>query len=173
MRMTGAQRTWLFSVAGGWLAGLVLALVWALLITPLAKQNEVVDLTIPEGTAASVSAGQPAKFIPAQLLLGPNRKVRVRNDDIVDHIVAGKTVPAHTSATIQASADAKTLVCTIHPSGYIGVGFDGTPGPMAVLFMATVVGLPVGVVFGGIVHVAKKLDSGGPGAGRAATVVTT
>ena len=168
MRIKGARRTWLFSIAGGWLAGLVLALVWALLITPLAQQNEVADLTIPAGTAASVSAGQPAKFIPAQLLLGPNRKLRVRNDDVVEHIVAGKTVPAHSAATIQASADAKSLTCTIHPSGYIGVGFDGAPGPLAVLFMATLVGLPVGVVFGGIVNLASRLDSGGSGAGSTA-----
>ena len=170
MRIGGAARTWLLAIGGGWAAGFVLALIWALLITPLAKQGEVADLTIPEGTAASVSAGQTARFIPAQLLLGPNRKVRVRNDDVVDHIVAGKTVPAHTSATIQASADAKTLTCTIHPSGYIGVGFDGTPGPLAVLFMATVVGLPVGAVVGGIIHIAKKLDSGGH-AGPAAVAV--
>lgn len=155
--MPASWRPWLFSIGGGWLAGFILALIWALLITPLARQNEVADLTIPEGTAASVSAGQPAKFIPAQLLLGPNRKLRVRNDDVVEHIVAGKTIPPHTSATIQASANSKELTCTIHPSGVIGVGFDGTPGPLAVIFMASVVGLPVGAVVGGIVSISKKL----------------
>ncbi len=164
MRISGARRTWLLSIIGGWGAGFVLALIWALLITPLAEQGQVADLTIPEGTAASVSAGQPAKFIPAQLLLGPNRKILVRNDDVVAHIVAGKTVPPHTSATIQADADAKNLVCTIHPSGLIGVGFDGTPGPLSVIFMATVVGLPVGALFGGIVVLMRRLD-GGSGAG--------
>lgn len=161
--MSEIQKAWIFCVGGGWLAGFLLALLWALFIVPIAKQNEVADLTIPEGTAATVNAGQPAKFIPAQLLLGPNRKLRVKNEDVVDHQIAGQTVPAGRSATITSSADAQSLTCTIHPSGYIGVGFDGTPGPLSVLFMATVVGLPVGLAVGGIVHIAKKLD--GPGNG--------
>ncbi len=171
MRIPGSRRTWLLSILGGWAAGFVLALIWALLITPLAKQGEVADLTIPEGTAATISGGQPSRFIPAQLLLGPNRKIRVRNDDVVAHIVAGKTVPAHSSATIQASADAKSLTCTIHPSGLIGVGFDGSPGPLAVLFMASILGLPVGALFGGIVHLTKKLDTGEPTAGASIAAV--
>lgn len=158
------QKTWIYSVGGGWLAGLLLALLWALFINPIAQQNEIADLTIPEGTAAQVNAGQPAKFIPAQLLLGPNRKLRVKNDDIVDHLIAGQTVPAGRAATITSSGDAKSLTCTIHPSGYIGVGFDGKPGPLSVLFMATVVGLPVGLAVGGIIHIVKKLDNPGNGA---------
>lgn len=151
----------LISVACGWTAGLGLALAWTFIVTPLVEQGKSTDLVIPAGTAAAVSAGKPANFIPTQLLLGTNGKIHVVNNDVVNHIVAGKTVRAHSSTTIKTGGDISHLTCSLSPSGEIGVGFTRPPGPLDIFLMSTVVGLPIGALFGLIIVIAKKLDSGG------------
>ena len=151
-------RLWAFTLAGSWAAGLLLAITWALLIEPTVAASKTVDLVIPSGTAAAVALGQPAAFIPASLSLGPNGKLHVQNNDVVEHVVAGKSIPPGSFATITASKDEKTITCTIHPSGVLGVALEDSPGPLAVLVISLAIGLPVALVVGAIITVAGRLD---------------
>jgi len=151
-------RLWAITFAGSWAAGLLLAITWALLIEPTIAESKTVDLVIPSGTAAAVALGQPPAFIPANLSLGPNGKLHVQNNDVVEHVVAGKAIPAGSVATVSTNKNTKEITCTIHPSGVLGVALEASPGPLEVLVISLIIGVPVALVLGAIITVARRLE---------------
>jgi len=76
--------------------------------------------------------------------------------------VAGFDVPPGGSATIKPDAKAKALVCTVHPSGYLGLTIEERPGITWILLLALLSGVPFGALSGAVVFITRRLDDGGP-----------
>lgn len=157
-------RHWAIWLGGGLALGLLLAGIWAWLLEPAVNAARAAELVIPLGTAEAVAAGQPAPFIPNALSLSSNRELRVRNDDVATHTVAGFSIPPGGTATIRPEPATKTVVCTVHPSGYLGVTIEGRPGVGWVLAIALLAGVPFGALFGGIAFLMQRLGTGDGGA---------
>ncbi len=155
-------RFWAMWLGAGLALGLILSTTWALLIEPAVKNARVVELVIPAGTARAVAAGEPAPFIPASLALTADHELVVRNEDDVTHKVGLFSVEPGKTATIRADPTGNTLTCTVHPSGYLNVTVDHRPGPLTVLVLALVVGLPFGALVALISLVVQRLDAEPP-----------
>ncbi len=162
---TPGLRFWAGWLGAGFALGLVLSVIWWALLEPAAAGNDVAELTIPAGTAAAVARGEPAPFIPNALSLGRNRELIVRNEDVADHKVGASTVPPGGVAVIKAAAGSEDLVCTVHPSGYLGIEIDSRPGFETVLLQAALVGLPFGLAAAIAVRVGKHLQMDEPAPG--------
>ena len=155
-------RFWASWLGAGLALGLVLSVTWSLLIEPAVKSDRVVELVIPAGTAKAVAAGQLAPFIPASLALTSDRELVVKNEDNVAHRVGLFSVEPGTTATIRADPTGKALTCTVHPSGYLNVTVDHRPGPLTVIVVGIIAGLPFGALFGLISLVAQRLGAEPP-----------
>lgn len=162
-RLVRQLRYWGAWLGGGFALGLTLAVIWVWLLEPAVNPPQATDLVIPKGTAAAVAAGEPAPFIPTTLSLSSIRELRVQNNDVVTHKVAGFDVPPGGSATIKPDAKAKALVCTVHPSGYLGLTIEERPGIAWILLLAFLSGVPFGALSGAIVFITRRLDDGGSG----------
>lgn len=156
-------RYWGAWLGGGFAFGLLLAGVWVWLLEPAVNPPQVTDLVIPKGTAAAVAAGEPAPFIPTSLSLSSIRELRVQNNDVATHKVAGFDVPPGGSATIKPDAKAKSLVCTVHPSGYLGITIEKRPSIAWIVLIGFLAGVPFGALTGAIVFITRRLDDGSGG----------
>ena len=161
-RRGGMLRYWTLWLGSGLALGLALSITWSLLIEPVVKSDRVVELVIPAGTAKAVAAGQLAPFIPASLALTSDRELVVKNEDDVTHRVGLFSIEPGATATIRADPTGKELTCTVHPSGYLNVTVDHRPGPLSVILVGIIAGLPFGALFGLISLIAQRLGTEPP-----------
>jgi hypothetical protein len=152
------MRTWVLWLASGIAFGWMLSLAWWFVLEPASASDDVYELVIPSGTAAAVAAGERPPLIPNSLSLGRNRKMIVRNEDVVDHAVGAWTVPPGGVAEIEADKSSGQLTCTIHPAGVLGLSIDGRPAFRSTFNGALMLGIPLGVVFGFAGFVGSKLQ---------------
>jgi hypothetical protein len=81
---------------------------------------EIVELTIPSGTADLVAAGVAESTIPTSLIFVIGDTLLVRNEDAVPHELGPLYIPAGTSASLVIeNANKYTLGCTFQPSQYL------------------------------------------------------
>lgn len=138
--------------------GGVFAAAWWLLLEPLSEDDFTTHLEIPAGTASAIAAGEPAPFIPDRINLAPGGTLLVLNRDSVEHRVGGFRVPAESEATIVPESEGGELLCSIHPSGALGVGPVGRPALYLMLLPMFMVGLPVGLVCWLVSMIGSRLD---------------
>ena len=117
---------------------------------------------IPAGTAAAIAAGNSAPFIPDKINLPPDGEFRVVNKDSVEHRVGGFRVPAETTALIKPEVELGQLVCSLHPSGKLGVGSEGRPSFAVMLLPVLVVAVPFGIICWFAAMIGSRLDMGPP-----------
>jgi len=119
------------------------------------------ELLIPPGTNEMIAAGANPLNIPPEWEFISGDTLGLVNDDSVDHWVGSWFVPAGERLTVElVPAYAGLLTCSVHPSGSIEIsveprGFDW--GLTA--FPAIVLGLPLGLVIGGVGRVMGALGS--------------
>ncbi|MGE3960392.1 MAG: hypothetical protein AB7F65_01755 [Dehalococcoidia bacterium] len=139
------------------------ALVWVVsfawwLLLPDAR---VVPLHIPGGTAAAVARGEDVAVIPEQLELRQGDTLVVRNaDDQVHRIGSEMVPPARTVyiAVTRALLSGQSLLCSIHPSGAIGISTLARPGILSTAIPTAIAGVPIAIALIVAMWIARRLD---------------
>jgi len=122
----------------------IVSLAWWLLL----PETRTIVLEIPVGTAAAVARGEAIEVIPSTLSLRRGDILVVRNDDNAVHrIGAAFLVPATTTriAADEALFNGASLLCSIHPSGAIGISPITRPGLERTLIPTLLAGVPMSV----------------------------
>jgi len=157
---------WIVPILSGVALGFALNLIWWGLLSPDARPG-VQDFVIPKGTAAAVAAGEFPLFIPDALSLREGQVLRVRNNDVAPHEVAGREVPPGATEditlrtiTLPGGVEQDQLVCTVHPAGYIGLSIDERPPLYSIITPSLLLGLPLGLLAAIVIALMKRLDMG-------------
>jgi hypothetical protein len=86
------------------------------------RAPQKIELTIPEGTAASIEQGEAVPAIPEEMVFVLGDVLVVQNNDNVPHELGPMLVPPNTSASMPMDqADNLSLSCSFQPSNYLGV----------------------------------------------------
>lgn len=82
----------------------------------------VIQLVVPSGTAARVSAGEPVPSIPEDMVFVVGDTLEVKNEDIEVHQLGPLTVPpGATARLVMEKADKYAYSCSFQPSRYLGL----------------------------------------------------
>ena len=148
----------LICVASALVSAWALNLVWWLLLPVREEGAKTVDLVIPEGTAAIVFGGRSVPLRPTSFELAPGSKLRVSNQDSVEHHTSGQAIPPNSEATIEVPTDGGDLVCTIHPSGYLGLTLTSRPGILSTAVPSLLLGVPLGFLLFVVLAVSRSIQ---------------
>lgn len=151
-------RPWVPWVAGGLLLAFALNVIWWSLLSPSARKSDVEEFDIPAGTQAAIDRGD-AVFLPKQFSVRAGGRLRILNQDSVEHTVGNVTVPPGATAELSApaSSQGEQLTCTIHPGGYLDLQLTERPGLQTTLFPTFLLGGPVGALAGLVAWVTRKI----------------
>lgn len=154
----------------GLAVGLVLSLAAATASGRLVERApELVLVAIAPGTAERIASGASSSPIPADLRLRPGDTLVVRNDDTVAHGFGGYTIAPGTILSLPiAAADRGRFVCTFHPSGALALDVAEPTGPAEIATTSLLLGLPLGLLLGGLSLLVGRLDAAGQDSGRTA-----
>ena len=138
----------------------VLSGVWWALLDP-GKDGGISELVIPEGTAAKIEAGEPA-FIPSDVLIARAGELRVINNDIVSHTIAGRSVAPGETVDVVASNKEGEFICSFHPGGSLGFTVSGRGSLLVTVAVPTfALGLPIGIGIAFAAAVGRRLNYAG------------
>ncbi|MFQ5380132.1 MAG: hypothetical protein ACE5EF_00715 [Dehalococcoidia bacterium] len=115
---------------------------------------------IPAGTGQAIAAGGVAPFIPDKINLPPSGEFKVVNKDSVEHRVGGFRVPAETTAVIRPQVELGRLICSLHPSGELGVGTAARPSIFFMVLPVFVIAIPFGLICWFAALIGARLDMG-------------
>ena len=151
---------WLACMAGGLaLAGFISAAAWVALSDGPLRAPDSVEIVIPEGTAAAIERGAAVSAIPRNLRLVEGDTLVLRNQDVVPHQIGSYSVgPGTTLSVPLANASSATLLCSFHPQGSIGLDVRPHTSALLVLWPTLIIGIPLGLVSGGVLAVTRRLD---------------
>jgi hypothetical protein len=87
-----------------------------------ARTPEVIEITIPAGTAEKVRNGQSEPSLPAAMTFVIGDTLVVKNQDSATHQLGPLFIPPGTSASLQLDATQKYAAsCTFQPGRYFGL----------------------------------------------------
>lgn len=135
----------------------IVSLAWWLLL----PDARVVPLDIPAGTAEAVARGDAVEVIPDTLELRKGDTLVVRNGDDAVHRPGTEVIPPARTVRIfvgDALLAGRTLFCSIHPSGALGVSLLARPGIMATAIPTAIAGIPVSLSVVVALLIARRLD---------------
>lgn len=90
-----------------------------------ARPPQVVELTIPAGTAAEISAGRTPLDLPSTLSFVVGDTILVHNQDEVDHQLGPLWIPAGSSASLKLDQAQKyAFACSFTPTSYLGIDVE-------------------------------------------------
>lgn len=152
------------------MVAVVIGACWALNFAwwSLLPPARTVELVIPEGTATQIAAGEAVSAIPDELTLRRGDRLMIVNEDIVVHEVGTALAPPGRSTRVEVSdrflgRDGR-LVCSIHPSGAIGLSNVARPPLLATLVPSLIAGVPLSLALLLAILIAGRLDAQvGPG----------
>lgn len=145
--------------AGVALAGSISAASWIALSDGPLRDPQNVEVRIPAGTAEAIERGAAVSVIPADLSLVQGDRLVIQNEDSVPHRVGNYSVGPGTRLTLPLDKGSSgSLVCTFHPQGSIALDVRPRTSPMLVLWPTLMLGLPLGLVAGGVLEVTRRLD---------------
>lgn len=134
-----------------------LSTVWWSLLDPSIDAG-INELTIPEGTAAKIAAGEPNFAIPNDIVLARAGELRIINNDIVAHTIAGRSVLPGETVDIVASTHDGEFICSFHPGGALGFTVSGRGSLMTTIAVPTfILGLPIGLGLALAIAVARRI----------------
>ena len=147
-------------VVGAVLMMATLSIIWWSVLDPSSNQG-INELTIPEGTAAKIAAGEPTFAIPSDIILARAGELRVINNDVVAHTIAGRSVSPGETVDIVAETKDGEFICSFHPGGALGFTVSGRGSLMAtVAFPTFILGLPIGLMVAFAVAVGRRIGYG-------------
>lgn len=129
-------------MAACFVAAWVVSLAWWLLL----PEARTVVLEVPPGTASAIARGEVVSVIPETLVLRLGDTLVIRNDDIVTHTIGPNWLPP--SSTVRIPVDAALLsrpqlICSLHPSGVLGLAAPARPGIGTTAFPTVFAGAPI------------------------------
>ena len=140
--------------------GAISLLAWVVLGGGVMRAPQRIEFVIPTGTAERVKAGEAVPSIPAKSVFIVGDVLALRNEDDANHQMGPFWIPARTTITIPLDrASTFNYVCTIHPSGYIGLEVRPRDSLFLTLVPTLGLGLPIGVALMIIGHVLARLDA--------------
>ncbi len=146
--------------AGLALAGFISAAAWVALSDGPLRAPESVEIVIPQGTAAAIERGSTVSAIPRNLRLVEGDTLVIQNQDVVAHQIGSYSVSPGTTLSVPlARASTATLLCSFHPQGSIGLDVRPHTSVLLVLWPTLIIGLPLGLVSGGVLAVTRRLDA--------------
>ncbi|HWP63818.1 MAG TPA: hypothetical protein VNO86_10135 [Candidatus Binatia bacterium] len=153
--------------AAGLVIGFLLSLAWVVGTGGVESRDpEIVLVAIPAGTAERIARGETTSPIPANVSLRPGDTLVVRNDDVVGHAFGGYAIAPGTILSLPVgSADRGRFVCSFHPSGTLALDVVEPPSPGGIVLTGLLVGLPLGLLLGGLSILVGALEPG-PGGNR-------
>ena len=151
-------KPWVFWIAGCMVFGWFLSIMWWAFLSPEAREDINEQLVIPLGTAEAIAKGRGAPFVPNTLALRPGGRITIINEDNAEHSIGNNIIPPGATAEITAPADGSGgFVCSIHPSGFIGVGTFARPPFINTIIPTLFIGIPLGLSAGFAAWVGRKL----------------
>ena len=135
----------------------IVSLAWWLLL----PDARVVPLEIPQGTASAVARGEAVEVVPDSLDLRKGDTLVVRNEDDAVHRIGSEVIPPGRTTRIPvtgALVSGRSLFCSIHPSGAIGVSLLARPGILSTAIPTAIAGLPVSIGVIVALLIARGLD---------------
>lgn len=133
---------------------------WAILGGGVLRPSQRIEFVIPAGAAQRVQAGETIPSIPANSVFVVGDVLALRNEDVVNHQMGPFWIPAGTTITIPLDRPSTfNYLCTIHPSGNIGLEVRPSDSLLLTLVPTLVLGLPMGVVLSLILRVVSRLDT--------------
>lgn len=123
---------------------------YMLLRDPTARdQPRQVVLTIPDGTAAKLAAGQPVLDLPKEMSFVEGDLLIIRNQDSVSHQLGPVWVPAQSSGVMQLGVAANySYTCSFEASKTFGVNIQASWSPGLRLEGTLEIGLPSAAIMG-------------------------
>ncbi len=143
-------------VAGALLISWVAAFAWWSLL----PASRTVSLSIPQGTAGLVAAGQKTA-ISQSLGVRIGDTLTVQNLDDVVHRIGPLFIPpggSESAPVTQAFIGGGQLVCTVHPAGALSVTPRARMGIAVTIPVALLAGLPMSLAVILVVNVLSRLD---------------
>jgi hypothetical protein len=87
-----------------------------------ARPPQTIELVIPAGTSAAVTAGLAAPGIPEEMVFVLGDVLLVRNEDEISHTLGPLFIPAGSSARMPLNqVDHVAITCSFSPSRYMGL----------------------------------------------------
>jgi hypothetical protein len=106
------------------------------------RQPGVVEIVIPEGTAALVAQGLNPPDIPDEMNFVIGDELRVVNHDVVDHQLGPIWVPPGESASLKLQlVDHVAYACSFQPTQYLGIRVK-EPTTIGTRLLALVIAVP-------------------------------
>lgn len=140
-------------VAAGMLAGLVLGAfiseaTFAFLKHAEARTPEVIELTIPPGTAQKVQNGDSEPSLPDSMTFVVGDTLVVKNQDSVIHQLGPLLVPSGSSASLKLDTAQKYAAsCSFQADRYFGIEVQPALTVTTRIFGILQAGLPMGFLF--------------------------
>lgn len=155
-------RSLLPGTAAGLVVGVLLSVAWVVGTGGAeGRDPEVVLVAIPAGTAERIARGETTSPIPANVSLRPGDTLVVRNDDAVGHAFGGYVIAPGTILSLPVgSADRGRFVCSFHPSGTLALDVVEPPSLGGIVLTGLLVGLPLGLLLGGLSVLVGRLEPG-------------
>ncbi len=159
-RFLANRQSLLLFLAGPLLMGAISLFAWVLLGGGVLRPPQRIEFVIPEGTAVRVKAGEAVPSIPAKSIFVVGDVLALRNEDDANHQMGPFWIPAKTAITIPLDrVSTFNYVCTIHPSGFIGLEVRPRDSLLLVLVPTLGLGLPLGGVLSLVIRIASRLEA--------------
>jgi hypothetical protein len=95
-------------------------LAYKMIKDPSDRAPEVIELTIPDGTASRVEAGEPVPAIPEEMVFVVGDTLLIRNQDRIDHQLGPLWVPAGSNASlVMEEPERLAYSCSFQTSKYL------------------------------------------------------
>jgi hypothetical protein len=149
------------SLLVGLLIGVALNEITFLFLRETARAPKVIEIVIPEGTAAQVARGETPPTIPDSMTFVVGDTVLVKNNDTADHELGPLWIPAGTSANLLLDdAESYAYSCSFQPGQYFGLDVHEALTTWTRLYGILFSGIPLGVLIAlyALVIPAKKKE---------------
>jgi len=154
-------REWLVPfLAGPLLIGVFSLLSWFIFTGGVTRGPMRIEFVIPAGAAGRIAAGEALPGIPAKAVFVAGDVLVLRNEDEANHQFGPFWIPAGTALTIPLERPSTlNYLCTIHPSGAIGLEVLPRHSLLLTLVPAFLLGVPLGAVVSIVVRIAARLET--------------
>ncbi len=138
----------LFAMLLGLLFGVVISEAsYFFLKTGETRPPQVVEIDIPDGTAARVALGESDPTLPSDMIFVVGDTLLVKNEDSVVHQLGPLFIPSGSSASMKLdTATDYAFACSFQPSKYIGLSVQ-SPLTIGTRLLGIIeAGIPMGIL---------------------------
>ena len=152
----------IISMLIGLLSGLALNEISYVFLHETSRAPKVIELVIPNGTAAQVARGESPPTIPDSMFFVVGDTLVVKNNDSVHHELGPLWIPAGSSASLSLDdAQSYAYSCSFEPHQTLGLNVQEALTIGTRMYGLMLSGVPVGILLAvyTLVMPAKKKES--------------